>query len=318
MDMHVSSLKIAPIAASIPKMSKKEWADFVADVEKRGIVEPVKIGADGVTILDGRHRYEAAIELGLDIIPGDPADLRGLSEDDYALKAAALRRQMTEDQRAGMVAKAAGEEIDKSTSARATNAAKARTNKSADAPDTPSSPTVKKSRILEARSKESNTSIAKTKKARAIGKKSPELLEKIIAGDTSIREAEKALKENIPAPTDSISLVLPLNFEPGDHLAEFIGMIEIDYPAAVVFAWRIVEKPYKGLLFAQRVADSRHGSLVGPATDLGETLTQLSGEKTSVIRIQDLLGRLYALTLERKGTMLVVTGIAPQKQQAKG
>ncbi|MBI4491365.1 MAG: ParB N-terminal domain-containing protein, partial [Chloroflexi bacterium] len=44
-------------------MRPDEWRAFVADVRERGILDPVRVAPDGVTVLDGRHRLRAALEL---------------------------------------------------------------------------------------------------------------------------------------------------------------------------------------------------------------------------------------------------------------
>lgn len=98
-----TTLKNHTLAHLIPEMRGNEWRDFYADVALRGIKVPLEILADG-TIVDGRHRLRAALELGLREVPVVDASLSGDSPEVYMLKAAVLRRHLTDDQRAAMAA----------------------------------------------------------------------------------------------------------------------------------------------------------------------------------------------------------------------
>lgn len=96
-------LKLHPLAHLIPNMRDSEWQDFYADIAMRGIKVPLETLADG-TVLDGKHRLRAAIELGMKEVPIVNAALSGDSPEAYMLKAAVLRRHLTDDQRAMMAA----------------------------------------------------------------------------------------------------------------------------------------------------------------------------------------------------------------------
>ena len=50
---------------------RAEWAAFVADVQERGIIVPIKVALikGKLTIVDGRHRNKAALEAGLKQVP---------------------------------------------------------------------------------------------------------------------------------------------------------------------------------------------------------------------------------------------------------
>ena len=93
-------LRVHPLAEAVPAMRREEWLAFVADVRERGILEPLRLASDGTVVLDGRHRLRAALELELSTAPVEPADLVGLSELEYIIRAAVLRRHLTDDQRA--------------------------------------------------------------------------------------------------------------------------------------------------------------------------------------------------------------------------
>ncbi len=95
-------LKLHPLAHLIPDMRPSEWQDFYTDIALRGIKEPLEVLANGTTVVDGKHRREAAIKLNMEEVPIVDAPLSGDSPLSYMLKAAVLRRHLTNDQRALM------------------------------------------------------------------------------------------------------------------------------------------------------------------------------------------------------------------------
>lgn len=96
-------LKPHPVAHLVPDMRPGEWKDFCSDIASRGIKVPLEV-LDGA-VLDGRHRLRAALELGIETVPVVPAPLNGDTAETYILKAAVLRRHLTDDQRAMMAAR---------------------------------------------------------------------------------------------------------------------------------------------------------------------------------------------------------------------
>jgi site-specific DNA-methyltransferase (adenine-specific) len=57
-------LKTHPAADSFPMMDSNRYAELVADIKEHGQLEPITL-CDGM-ILDGRNRYKACLELGID------------------------------------------------------------------------------------------------------------------------------------------------------------------------------------------------------------------------------------------------------------
>jgi N6-adenosine-specific RNA methylase IME4 len=93
-------LRLHRQAALVPSMTTPEAVALRVDIERRGIADPLAITKDGV-VLDGRHRLQIALELGLDYVPVrivEPDD-----EVDYMLSAALQRRQLSPSQRAALV-----------------------------------------------------------------------------------------------------------------------------------------------------------------------------------------------------------------------
>ncbi len=59
-------LKVHPAAKTMPKMNTDDFAELVASIGAHGLQNPsVLHGATGV-ILDGIHRYDACLELGVE------------------------------------------------------------------------------------------------------------------------------------------------------------------------------------------------------------------------------------------------------------
>lgn len=102
--MRVAELREHPLSGIVPDMRPEEWAVFLDDVALRGIVEPLTILADGM-VLDGRHRLRAASELGLADVPVRIIELSADAAQEYMVKAALLRRHLSDDQRAVLARK---------------------------------------------------------------------------------------------------------------------------------------------------------------------------------------------------------------------
>jgi ParB-like chromosome segregation protein Spo0J len=80
----------------VPKMSTEAFEELKADIDKRGLIEPIWVKGD--EIIDGRHRYRACLETGQKITtrdyPGDDIEA-------FVIAANVCRRQLSRQQRAG-------------------------------------------------------------------------------------------------------------------------------------------------------------------------------------------------------------------------
>ncbi len=88
-----------PLAELVPPMTADEYAEFKADIKAHGFHEPVTLYQG--KILDGKHRYRAARELGIEIKtrewrPGDGEPI------DYVISENVRRRHLTTGQRAAL------------------------------------------------------------------------------------------------------------------------------------------------------------------------------------------------------------------------
>lgn len=85
-----------------PWIEGPAFADLKADIAKNGVIEPI-VFLDGA-ILDGRNRYTAARELGIEY---PRVEYRGDDPLGYVISANLKRRHLTESQRAMVAAKLA-------------------------------------------------------------------------------------------------------------------------------------------------------------------------------------------------------------------
>lgn len=86
-------------ARLIPDMNRLEYQALLADIQRRGLLTPLEITHDGV-VLDGRHRLNAARQLGLTQVPVRVVE----AEDElaYMLLAALRRRHLSTSQKAAL------------------------------------------------------------------------------------------------------------------------------------------------------------------------------------------------------------------------
>ncbi|MCR4339172.1 MAG: ParB N-terminal domain-containing protein [Gemmatimonadaceae bacterium] len=88
----------------MPALSDEEYAALRDDIEARGVLVPVEIDADTGEVLDGHHRLRIAAELGVEA----PTFARSFASDEerieHVLSLNLMRRHLTTDQRARLVA----------------------------------------------------------------------------------------------------------------------------------------------------------------------------------------------------------------------
>jgi N6-adenosine-specific RNA methylase IME4 len=95
-----ASLQPHAQAAQIPCLGRWEFEALVADIAKRGVLDPIDINPAGA-VLDGHERLRAALELGLERLPVRivaPSDERA-----HMLLAVLLRKHLNPGQRAALV-----------------------------------------------------------------------------------------------------------------------------------------------------------------------------------------------------------------------
>ena len=85
--MNAGALRLHPEADIVPPMTPDEYDAFLTDVLDRGITTPLTVTQDGV-VLDGRHRFGAAITLGIDALPVHVVDVVPDRQVDYMVRQA--------------------------------------------------------------------------------------------------------------------------------------------------------------------------------------------------------------------------------------
>ena len=174
-------------------MRRREWEAFLADVRERGVLEPLHLAEDGVTVLDGRHRLKAALNLGLDKVPVVMADLGGLSEYDYIVRAATLRRHLSDDQRAILAARLHEHLSKEAKRQRAKRASDARYGRGVSSLSETSSDKERRDTRQEA-AVSLNVSPWRVRQAIKLLRDAPDLAEQVGAGKLSLGKAVRDLK----------------------------------------------------------------------------------------------------------------------------
>ena len=113
-------LQMHPIVEAFPKMSADEFEGLKASIKDNGQLEPIRVW-DG-QIIDGRHRYLAAQELGLEPITIN-VDCDEAQAQLMAVSLNANRRNLTTSQRAGVALALFGDKMATRTDAGAMGAA---------------------------------------------------------------------------------------------------------------------------------------------------------------------------------------------------
>lgn len=91
-------------SALVPEMSAIEWQEFIENVKKFGIRQPITINKD-LTILDGRHRVRACKELGIEKISAIVNEMTDKQAIEYVRDTAIERRSLTPEKRVDIILK---------------------------------------------------------------------------------------------------------------------------------------------------------------------------------------------------------------------
>ncbi len=89
-------MKISRYALLFPDMEPEEYEKLKEDIKEHGLLEPIVV-KDG-EIIDGKHRYKACLELGIEPKFAELPD--GMSPLEYVIAKNLHRRHLTKDQRA--------------------------------------------------------------------------------------------------------------------------------------------------------------------------------------------------------------------------
>src|SRR3954470_3724888 len=100
--MTSANLKYHPLANIFPLLEGQEFDDLAADVSAHGVIEPIWIYND--QIIDGRNRYRAAQQAGVDC---PMREYLGNDPTAFVVSLNLKRRHLSESQRAMIAAKLA-------------------------------------------------------------------------------------------------------------------------------------------------------------------------------------------------------------------
>src|SRR4051812_46200715 len=99
-------MKFHPACLLFPLLKDRDlerWERFVESIRERGLIDPIVVYNDG--ILDGRNRYLACLEAGVEPRYVQFAELKLTVEPhQYAFERNFQRRDLTSDQRAAIAA----------------------------------------------------------------------------------------------------------------------------------------------------------------------------------------------------------------------
>jgi N6-adenosine-specific RNA methylase IME4 len=181
-----------PAADIFPMMSAEEFAGLKQDIEENGQLEPILIDIKTGSIIDGRNRYEACLEL--DIIP-ECQPWEGDDPVSFVMTCNLHRRHLSSSQKAVIALDAEkiyAEEAKKRQGAR-TDLTSLKEFKNVPP-------------AVEQAAKATGTNMHYVSDAKRIQEVSPELLEEVRSGDKTIPEAMREVKksENIAKKTEVI------------------------------------------------------------------------------------------------------------------
>lgn len=333
-----AGLKLNPLLdALVPQMrEKEEWPAFLEDIRHHGILEPLVVGPDGVTVLDGRHRLRAAKELGLTTVRVRQADLCGQTETEYAVNAAVLRRHLTDEQRSMLAADLRQVLSDQARGARAAKAGRSggRGRPRAEVPgegDSLSPPGGGK--LSDTRQQAADTlgvSRKKVEKAEQLKKVAPELANEVRAGKKKLsvarREAglSRAASRAPQSPIPTATLTGKANYTLAAGLAsrlsgfdwisvEFAALLEVPKGGGLLSVWRsVAEGDGLARVLVASVADDRDADgQVAAGSDLGSFLAALTGRPGHAADISACTGRPYGIRVRPFHTDLEIEVVSP-------
>ena len=192
--MKQRACKIHPLCLLLPEMDADQYQLLLKSVSERGVRQDV-VMLDGM-ILDGRHRYKAAVELGLPC-PAREYDpmTDGDSPAQFVMDANVHRRSLTPSQRAQIAV-----EVLPYFEAEAAKRKGNRKKPEADDPDKSAALRSEKGKAAEKAAKATGATPRMVEAAKAVNKAAPELGEQIKAGKLTVGKAKKIVDAPPPPP----------------------------------------------------------------------------------------------------------------------
>mgnify|MGYP000598567679 CR=1 FL=1 len=189
-----ADLKFHPVAAIFPMMESIEFESLKADIQKHGQLEPIYIHDD--KIIDGRNRYLACRELGIEPKIREWEPVNGAELVDFVISLNLQRRHLTASQKA-LVAVDSLPFYEEKAHKRKLSALKSGNN----APDWALIPERERGRARDAAASVFGVSGRYVGYAKQISSTDPDLAQEIRDGKKTITEAIKIIKRNEDRPT---------------------------------------------------------------------------------------------------------------------
>lgn len=189
----VRSPKFHPLCDIFPTMPEDEFEELVKSIAAHGLCEPITV-LDGA-IIDGRHRYLAAVKAGYRFRSEDFRDMpANISPVHFVFVANSYRRHLTATQRAAAASKAAKWELEMQEKGE-------RRSPFGTAPGAVAAPeTISdelelsgKKPTIEAVAESLDVSARLLKRTNRVAKERPDLADGIAAGTVTLAAAERAL-----------------------------------------------------------------------------------------------------------------------------
>lgn len=242
------------LCTAFPPIDEQSFAELVEDIQRNGLREPIVLLGDQV--LDGRNRYHACLEAGVQARFRDFGDDRGDGPDPVAfvLSKNLRRRHLTASQQAAAVAKTqdwsaahpAHRPKEAGTGSRLTTAAD--------------------------RAAISGASERTQKDADLVARESPELLDKVIAGEVSAKAAARQVRAS-RAPENTVGVEGAPTAEDFDSAPPSDASADHDMPQAPAPAPKAVKAPPPA-----DPRDARIAELEETVAELREALGMASDE----------------------------------------
>lgn len=179
-------MKVHPLCKAVPEMGESEYQKLVSSMKSSGYLSAFPVVVYEGMILDGRHRWKAAKELGLE---PTTAQYDGDTPAEFVLSAFSARRNLT----SGQIAAAAADLLPAIE-------AEAEARKKAGKPDltekVPEGRRQRESAYVAASAAGTNEKYVRV--AKAVREKSPETFEAMKAGKVSMAEAKAAIAPKPP------------------------------------------------------------------------------------------------------------------------
>lgn len=176
-------MQIHPDAEVLPEMGSDEFAELVEDIRRNGLLCPIT--CLGSKIIDGRHRYKACVQLGIEPVYDELYDLEGMTPGEYVWSLNGNRRHLTASQRAACYVELVGD-----TEAEAARERQARKPESVSA--ILREQNTKASEVI---AKQAGVSSRTVDDAKAVRIANPQLFEQVKSGEVSVSAAARQVHE---------------------------------------------------------------------------------------------------------------------------